>query len=271
MFDASSLSALLSGVQSQQPAPVAPAPAPPGPFGNLSAILNGDANYGSIVRQIGGGLANMGPTGGDPYLAFAQGFGGTQTYATAQEKEAADRAAALAKQQQDANLALQRLTQDQSQHSATLSQNQSQFDARTQQDQTQFDQRMTLDQAAEKRAQQVADATTRKTEAEIARLAKREDVDPNVMMKIEDAAQQAGKNAYERNPSLSDAEVRDIVNSERDRMVQQVKSGRMSDGPGVTEADTTTTSTGTPKVGDVVGGYEYIGGDPSNQASWKIQ
>ena len=246
MFDISSLSAVLNGVQSQQPAPVAPAPAPapPGPFGNLSAILNGDANYGSIVRQIGGGLANMGPTGGDPYLAFAQGFGGTQTYATAQEKEAADRAAALAKQQQDANLALQRLTQDQSQFDASLNNNQSQFDTRLTQDQSQFDQRMTLEQAAEKRQQLVAETAAKRTEAEIARQAKREDITPTTMLEIEKLARAAV-------PEFTPPEqAKEIMEAERDRLIKQVKAGRLSDGPGVSEGDTVTARTATGPNGE---------------------
>lgn len=238
MFDTSALAAVLNGYNSQQtPAPVTPAPAaaPSGPFGNLSAILNGDANYGSIIRQIGGGMANMSNAGGDPYLAFSQGFGGAQQYATTQEKEAAERAAAAEKQRMDANLALQRLVQDQSQHDATLGQNQSQFDTRMGQDQSQFDQRMTLEQAQEKRQQQVADDARRKTDAEIARLAKREDVSPTTMLKIEELARKAV-------PEFSSPEeAKQIMDAERERLIKQVKSSRLSDGPGVTEGDTLTT------------------------------
>lgn len=263
MFDTSALAALLSGVQSQQPATTAPAPQPASPLAtNLGSILSGDPNFGSIVRQIGGGMANMGPTGGDPFLAFAQGFGGTQQYATTQEKEAAERAAALQKQQMDANLALQRLTQDQGQFDARMAQDQSQFDARSQQDQNQFDQRMTVEKAAEKRQQMVADAATKKTAAEIERAAKREDISQTTMLKIEELARKAV-------PDFSSPEeAKEIMDAERERLIKQVKAGRLSQGPGVTEGETVA---GAPKVGDVVDGYAFQGGDPADPASWKIQ
>jgi type IV secretory pathway VirJ component len=234
MFDTSALSAVLTGIQSQQPQPLPPAPAPAtttGPLANLQSILTGGADYGSIIRQIGGGMANMGPTGGDPFLAFAQGFGGTQQYATQQEKEAAERAAALQKQQMDANLALQRLTQDQSQFDASLANNQSQFNTRTTQDQAQFDQRMELEKAADKRAEQIAADNRRKTDAEILRLAKREGLTVDQTLRINDAAQKATENI------IDPSERRAAYDAEVDRLTQMAKSSRLSDGPGVTEAD----------------------------------
>lgn len=232
MFDASSLAALLSGVQSQQPAP-APVPQPTTPLAtNLGGILSGDPNFGGMIRQIGGGLANMSNAGGDPYLAFAQGFGGAQQYATTQQKEAAERAAALQKQQMDANLALQRLTQDQSQFDASLANNQSQFSTRSQQDQAQFDQRMELERAADKRADQIAADNRRKTDAEILRLAKREGLTPDQMLRINDAAQKATEDI------IDPAERRSAYNAEVERLTQATKSGRLSDGPGISEADT---------------------------------
>lgn len=262
-MDTSALTSILSGVQSQQPVTTpAPVAAPTSPFGNLGAILSGDANYGQILQKIGGGMANMGNAGGDPYLAFAQGFGGAQKFTTDQERLAAERAAEAEKQKMDANLALQRLLQDQGQFDATLTQNQSQFDTRMSQDQSQFEQSNQLAQQAEKRQQQVADAATQKTAAEIERKAKREDLSPTTMLRIEELARKAV-------PEFSSPEeAKQIMDAERERLIKQVKSARLSDGPGVTEADT---ATGAPRVGDVVDGYQFTGGDPNDPASWKVQ
>lgn len=234
MFDASALSSILTGIKSQQPTPI-PAPAPTttttGPLANLQNILTGGADYGALMQKIGSGMGNLSNTGGDPFLSFAQGFGGAQKYTTEEQRLAAERAAAAEKAQMDANLALQRLTQDQSQFDANLANNQSQFNTRMQQDQAQFDQRMELERSADKRADQIAADSRRKTDAEILRAAKKEGLTADQMQRINDAAQKSTEDI------IDPAERRTAYDAEVARLTQMTKSGRMSEGPGVTESD----------------------------------
>lgn len=255
MFDTGALSALFSGFNAQQPQPalaIAPAPvaAPTGPMANIQSLFGG-GDITSLIRQIGGGMANMGPTGGDPYLAFAQGFGGTQKYATDQTNLAAQRAAEAEKIKQDQALALQRLTQDQSQ-----------FDARLGQDQSQFNTQNELAQAADKRAQLIAEQSAKKSEAEIARMAKQSGISTDQMLSIERIAQAEAENILD-----PDAR-RTVVEKKRAELTAQVKQNLgISTGPGITAEP--------PKVGDVEqtpeGSWMFKGGDPSNPASWQKQ
>jgi len=241
MFDTGALSAVLTGIQSQQPQP-APAPAPAqsqGPLANLQAILTGGADYGNVLQKIGYGMSNMSNAGGDPFLSFAQGFGGTQKFTTEEQRLAAERAAEAEKQRMEANLALQRLTQDQSQFDTSQANNQSQFDRRMTQDQTQFDQRMEIEKAADKRADQIAADNRRKTDAEILRAAKKEGLTADQMLRIDDAARESTQDI------IDPAERRTAYDAEVARLTQMAKGGRLSEGPGVTEADTTpVTATG---------------------------
>lgn len=233
MFDTNSLASVLTGIQSQQPVttPVPPPAQPTGPLANLQNILTGGADYGALMQKIGSGMSNLSSTGGDPYLSFAQGFGGAQKYTTEEQRLAAERAAAAAKQQQDANLALQRLTQDQSQFDSRMSQDQSQFSTRSSQDQAQFDQRMELEKAANTRADQLAADARRKTDAEILRAAKKEGLTPDQMLRIDEAARKSTEDV------IDPAERRTAYDAEVSRLTQMTKSGRMSEGPGVTESD----------------------------------
>lgn len=233
MLDTSALSSVLTGIQSQQPAPVAAPTAPPaGPLANLQAILSGTADYGQVMQKIGSGMSNMSNSGGDPFLSFAQGFGGAQKYTTEEQRLAAERAAAAEKSRMDANLALQRLTQDQSQFDASLSNNQSQFSTRSAQEQQQHAERMELERQASTRADQIAADSRRKTDAELIRLAKKEGISVDQMLSIERIAQAEAENEIdpERRRAVTDAA--------RERLTQRVKSGRMSEGPGITESDT---------------------------------
>ena len=262
MFDTGALSAVLNGYNSQQtPAvPMMPAPAatPTGPLGNLQAIMTGGADYGSILQKIGSGMANMSQTGGDPYLSFAQGFGGSQKYTTEEQRLAAERAAAAQKQQQETALAMQRLTQDQSQFDSRMSQDQSQFDARQGQTKEQFDAQQRLSEAADKRAQMLADQSAKKSEAEIARMAKQSGISTDQMLSIERIAQAEAEN--EPDPEMR----RQIVEKKRAELTAQVKQNLgISTGPGITAEP--------PKVGDVVDGYLFKGGDASNPSNWQIQ
>lgn len=234
-MDTSSLTSLLSGYNAQQTPAVAPAIAAPvqqstAPLSNLQNLLAGNGDIGSIIQKMGMGMANMGPTGGDPYLAFAQGFGGTQKYTTEQQARAAQAAAEQQKLATEHQLATARLNQDASQHSETLNQSQSQFDARANRESSEFKQKNEISLAAEKRQQQQAEQMQKKTEAEIKKMARDEGLSTDEILKIERAATSAGERVYDPK------ERKQIIDSERDRLTKMVQAQDLSGGPGVTAA-----------------------------------
>lgn len=237
MVDTSSLSALLAGYNAQNPLlqqPTAPAPMPSNPIDRLAGLFNGQTDLGAFAQRVGMGMANMGQTGGDPYLAFAQGMGGTAKFTTDQQKAAE---AARQKQIDDAvavnkaTMEQSQIDQNQSQFDSRMKQDQSQFDATQGQRQTQFDQDMALRQAADKRAQMLADQQAQKTQAEIKRMAKSNGLTVNDQLQIERIAQASAEN-------ISDPDERKkATDEERDRLTKMVQSGQgLTDGPGLTAA-----------------------------------
>jgi hypothetical protein len=243
VIDTSALSSLLSGYNSQvptAPAPVTPTPST-NPLDKIAGLFNGGTDLGSLVQKIGMGMSNMGPTGGDPYLAFAQGFGGTAKYTTAQQAAAAaqkqkdiENAIAANKMAMDQGQFDARMNQDQSQFSQRMGQDQSQFDARQTQDQSQSDRDYALKQAADKRQQMLADQEMKKSAAEIERMARGNGLTVDQQIQIERIAQAAGENI------IDPAERKKAVDEERDRMTEQFKAGAttsINNGPGVTAQD----------------------------------
>jgi hypothetical protein len=239
MIDTSALSALLSGYNSQTPAIAPPTVAPTAttnPFAKFAGLFNGDTNLGDYAQKVGMGLSNMSSTGGDPYLAFAQGFGGTAKFTTAEQA-----AAAAAKQKEiDNAIAANKLAMDQNQFDARLGQDQSQFNQRMGQDQSQFDTRQTqqasesdrdyaLRQAADKRQQMLADQEVKKSAAEIERMARGNGITVDQQLQIERIAQAAAENI------VDPEERKKTVDAERQRLTDQFKTGdtSLSNGPGV--------------------------------------
>lgn len=269
MVDMSALNALLSGYNGQVPA-VAPAVAPTtttNPFDKFAGLFNGNTNLGDYIQKVGMGMSNMGPSGGDPFLSFSQGFGGTAKFTTAQQA-----AAAAAKQKEIENqITANKMAMDQGQFDKRMSQDQSQFDARMGQDQGQFDARQTqsdrdyaLRQAADKREQMLADQSIKKSAAEIERMAKGNGLTVDQQLQIERVAQAAGENI------VGAEDRKKAVDEERARLTEQFKAqtANPSDGPGITSQNQTNNA---PAVGAVVNGYVYQGGDPSKPESWKPQ
>lgn len=235
MVDTSGLSALLAGYNQNNALlqqPTAPAPMPSNPIDRLAGLFNGQTDLGSFFQRVGMGMANMGQTGGDPYLAFAQGMGGTAKFTTDQQKaaedarqKAIDNAIALNK----ANMEQSQIDQNQSQFDSRLKQDQSQFDASQQQRASQFDQDMALRQAADKRAQMLADQQAQKTQAEIKRMAKSNGLTVNDQLQIERIAQASAENITDPD------ERKKATDEERDRLTKMVQSGQgLTDGPGLT-------------------------------------
>jgi hypothetical protein len=232
MIDMSALSALLSGYNSQQPATVPPPVAPAAstnPLSKFEGLFNGSTDLGSYAQKVAMGMANMGNSGGDPYLAFAQGFGGTGKFTTDQQA-----AAAKAKQDEiDNAIKANELAMNQKQFDARMGQDQSQFDAKTAQDQTQFNQDYTLKSAADKRQQMLADQEVKKSAAEIERMARGNGITVDQQLQIERISQAAAEN-------VADPEERKkVVDAERQRLTDQFKDNptSLNNGPGVTAQD----------------------------------
>lgn len=241
-IDTSGLSALLAGLNQQAttaPTVTAPPQMTGNPLQRLAGLFTGSTDLGSYAQKVAAGLSNMGPTGGDPYLAFAQGAGGTGKYET-------DRQAAAAKAKQDEidnaikantlamsqNQADARLGQDQSQFTSRLGQDQSQFDARREQDTSQFDKDYALKQAADKRQQMLADQEIKKSAAEIDRLARGNGITVDQQLQIERVAQAAAEGLYGDDRKKA-------IDVERDRLTKQVQSNpnSLQNGPGITAQD----------------------------------
>lgn len=101
-----SLSALFSGGNAPGRAPTPADALPPvTPEGqntarsNLMQLLSGQGGVAPIARAIGGGMASLGNTGGDPYVAFGRGFGGATGYT--QNKIDQDKKLAMVREQTD--------------------------------------------------------------------------------------------------------------------------------------------------------------------------
>jgi hypothetical protein len=228
MIDTSALNALLSGYNAQTPA-VAPAVAPAAstnPFAKFAGLFNGGTDLSSYLQKVGMGMSNMGASGGDPYLAFAQGMGGTAKFTTAQQAAAAD-----AKQKEiDNAIAANKMAMDQGQFDQRMSQDQSQFSTRMGQDQSQYDKDYALKSAADKRQQMLADQEIKKSAAEIERMAKGNGLTVDQQLQIERVAQAAGENVI--NPD----DRKKAIDAERDRLTQQFQSNpsTLNNGPGIT-------------------------------------
>lgn len=256
-MDTNTLAAILSGAQSNAAAMPAPQ-ASTNPLERLSSILSGNG-LGDYMQKVGMGMANM-REGNDPYVAFANGMGGTA-------KATTDEEAAQAKAQQDLinnQIAANKLQMDQSQFDTRMSQDQSQFDARTAQDQNQFDEQQAIRLAAEKRQQLIADQAQKKTTLEIKKLAQNNGITIDQQLSIMKTASEMTKDV------IDPAERKQQFNAIQDELVRKFTTGTApGEGPGLkTNVDGTT---GAPVAGAVVNGFRFKGGDPHDQNSWEAE
>lgn len=174
---------------------MAPAAAPAS--SNPLMDLFGGGNLRNMLHAAGAGMSRLGPTGGDPYLAFAQGFGGATAYDDAQ-------AAARAKAELDAgNTAYER----------------SVADAKTQREIEKDAADLQLKQLAEARQQKTADLANQKTAQEIRRDARANGITITQQLEIERIAQAAGENLYGEERAKA-------IDAERKRLIEQVTSGQ---------------------------------------------
>jgi hypothetical protein len=236
-MDTSALAALFTGMNNQPAPPIsAPAVQPQAsgdPLSTLSNLLSGNG-LGDYAQKVGMGMANM-REGNDPYVSFANGFGGTSKFTTDQE-------AAQAKAQQDVidnQIKANQIAQSGNQFDQRMSQDQSQFDSRQTQDQKQFDESMRVRTAAEKRQDLIAQQAQRKTALEIERLAKNNGLTTDQMLQVEKISQAAAENV------VDPAERAKVTEDTRKRLVQQLTSGQApGEGPGLkANVDGTTSQT----------------------------
>lgn len=84
----------------------------------ISALIGpGEVDWRRTIRAIGGGMANMGNAGGDPYLAFGQGFGGATNSLQerddlAMKQEAAKNASAEDQRRWEAEMEIKRAAEE---------------------------------------------------------------------------------------------------------------------------------------------------------------
>lgn len=247
------LQALLAGMK-----PAAPVAAPPvtatTPFANLGNLLSG-GDITPMMRSIGGGLANM-QEGNDPYVAFGRGFGGAQTQASTAAATAAQQAKEAQQKEFDNAMALNNALINQGNTEARMGQDQSQFDARMTQDQTQHEQDLSLRSAAEQRQDKLAEASLKKSAAEIEQMAKSNGITVSQQLEIERIAQAEAENLpASKRPAVMEAT--------RKRLTQQIAGGQ----PVSATAPVATP----PAIGAVDNGYVFQGGDPNDPNSWKPQ
>jgi len=207
------------GAPAQQPARIvlpqsapAPTPRPAGlpqgsfapnrqpmqPMANpqLLSLLGGGGGARPFVRAMGAGMANMGNTGGDPFVAFGRGFGGATAYQDEQDLIAAKSAAAneamAYERQQDAEK-LKRT------------------DRRAAED-------LELRRASEARQAKTADLQNQKTLAEIKALARNNGISVSQALEIERISQAAGENLY-------GTERQKMIDDTRQRLLDQFSAG----------------------------------------------
>ncbi len=190
-----------------------------GPLGHL---FGGRAR--DFIRSAGAGMANIGPTGGDPYLSFARGFGGAAGYDDARE-------AAAAKASIDAD----KLAYDRGRDAAS--------DLRLAKKDAADPE---LRRLAEERQARTTKLTNRKTALEIRREARANRITVKQQLEIERITHAVGENI------IDPAERRAAVEAERKRLTEQVTSGHGISGAqplsGESEITATNHETGEQKV-----------------------
>lgn len=194
--------------------PAAAAPVDPRHAGILEALGLGDGTR-NVLRNIGGGMANLRNSGGDPFVSFGMGYGGAT--ATGEERENADAAAATA---------AEKTQYDRGQDAA-----------KTQRDIEKDRADMALKSLVEKRQAETADLTNKKTALEIRRLARQNGITTSQMLEIERIAQAAGEN-------LSGDRRTKAIDETRDRLLKQFSDGEgISDDTGLSgQSDITATN-----------------------------
>lgn len=182
--------AAASGAQARvMPGGPAPSPVATLPQGTFTPQRQDDGPLAQLfgpsvtptLRAIGSGMANLGNSGGDPFVSFGRGFGGASNYY--QAREDADKAAAVS-----ANKLLYDRTRD-----ATTDQRTAEKDAAD----------LELRKMAEERQQRTAALADKKSLLEIRRLARGKGVTTDQYLR---ARAQAQKDADDQ---LVDSEERD--------------------------------------------------------------
>lgn len=194
--------------------PILPSPQPAAasvadPGNPLMALLGGGKDLRGMVRAFGAGAGNIGRTGGDPYAAFARGFGGaTQQYDINDALKAKQAAAA------------EQLAYDREQDAAKLKR-----------DQEKDQQDMEIRRMSEARQAETAKLSNQKTALEIRRLARSNGLSTKEMLEIERIAQAAGENLW-------GDERKQAIDETRERLVEQFRTNEgLSGGDGLSSSE----------------------------------
>lgn len=162
-----------------------------------------------MVRAFGAGAGNIGRTGGDPYAAFARGFGGaTEHYSINDALQAKSNAAA------------EQLAYDREQDAAKL-----------QRDQEKDAQDMEIRRMSEARQAETAKLSNQKTALEIRKLARQNGLSTKEMLEIERIAQAAGENLW-------GDDRKQAIDETRERLVEQFRANEgLSSGDGLSSSE----------------------------------
>lgn len=252
------INALLAGLGSANtgasavmaPGTAAPAAAPQ-TQGLLAGLLGPQAT--PYVRSFAAGLANLRP-GADPYVAFANGLGGSQQYYSAEEerrRQAALEAKKLAMSQQQQNI-------DNARADKSLSLQEQNYNTDNERA-----------AAAEKRQALNDDLYRQKVQADLDRMSKDPGVDPNLVLKIDKQADETAKIAAGYDPQtgvmLRPDEYAKVKSQEYDRLMTLATGAKAPGvGPGVSK-----NTTGQIQPGFVDNGFKFKGGDPNVQSNWE--
>lgn len=195
------------------------------PQGFLQRLLMGGAAGGDpreMLRAFGAGMRNINTAGGDPFVAFGSGFGGTTGHYDQQDQAAAAAKAAAEKTAYDRQTEAEKARRDEMFRSADLD----------------------IRKAADERAGRTSELSNAKTAVEIQRMAANNGLSVDQMLEVERVAQAAAENVY-------GAEERTrIIDQERKRLINDLTQGRGLSGqsPGLSGGDEVTATN--PETGE---------------------
>jgi len=181
------------------------------PQNPIMALLSGGGaggDFRQMLRAAGAGMANLGRSGGDPFVSFGQGMGGATSYYDAQD------AATAAAQAKAEDTAYER-AQDEAKTAREIENDEADRKIR---------------ELAEARQAKTAELTNQKTALEIKREARMNGVTTSQMLEIERIAQAAGEGLWneDRTRAIEDTRKRLIDQFTADKGITERSPGLSS-------------------------------------------